>query len=94
MQKRKLKQRPLRIEAPKGKRCDACFGSGAIRGAVSEMTCGSCGGLGLVEVEQDYFCDLEDALASALIIARRDIAELKQINARLAPAQSIGSKID
>lgn len=94
MQKRKLKNRPLRIEAPKGARCDQCFGTGAIRGAVSEYTCGQCGGLGLVDVEQDYYHDLADALASALISAKRDIAELKQINARLAPAQSIGSKID
>ncbi|WP_010323642.1 hypothetical protein [Marinobacterium stanieri] len=94
MQKRKLKDRPIQIEAPKGARCDHCFGSGVIRGAVSEYTCGHCGGLGLIEVEQDYFTDCADALASALIIARRDLAEMKRLYAKVAPASRVGSKID
>lgn len=94
MRKRKLNNRPLVIEAPKGTRCDHCFGSGVIRGAASEYICGHCGGLGLSEVEQDYFADLADGLASALVIARRDLAEMRQLYAKAAPEQRIGSKID
>lgn len=94
MQKRKLKNRPLHIEAPKGTRCDHCFGSGVIRGAASEYICGHCGGLCLIEVEQDYFEDLSDALASALVIARRDLAEMRRLYAKVAPESRVGSKID
>lgn len=94
MQKRKLKNRPLQIEAPKGTRCDHCFGTGVIHGATSEYICGHCGGLGLSEVEQDYFADLSDGLASALIIARRDLAEMRRLYAKVAPESRVGSKID
>ncbi len=92
MRKPKLKTRPLQIEMPTGERCKACFGSGAIRGAVSEYTCGECGGLGLVTIDQDYFSDLQDALASKCIAQAREIRELRE-SLRLG-TQRIGSKID
>ena len=92
MRKPKLKTRPLQIEMPTGERCKACFGSGAIRGAVSEYTCGECGGLGLVAIDQDYFADLQDALASKCIAQAREIRELRE-SLRLG-TQRIGSKID
>jgi DnaJ-class molecular chaperone len=92
LRKPKLKSRPLRIEKPTGERCKSCFGSGAIRGAVSEYTCGECGGLGLVSTDQDYFADLQDALASKCIAQAREIRELRE-SLRLG-TQRIGSKID
>jgi len=94
MRKTKLKSRPLTIERPTGERCPACFGHGAVRGAVSEYTCHECGGLGLNKIDQDYFVDLQDALASALIAERRDNAELKRALAELQSRSSMGSKID
>lgn len=94
MRKPKLKNRPIKIEKPTGEACKACFGSGVIRGAVSEYHCGECGGLGLVSTDQDYFADLADALASALIVAKRDLAEQQRIISQLQGSRSIGSRID
>lgn len=93
MRKTKLKTRPLTVERPTGERCDACFGSGAIRGAVSEYICGECGGLGLVSTDQDYFADLQDALASKCVALERENRALRE-SLRLGEKSRIGSKID
>lgn len=94
MRKTKLKSRPLTIARPTGERCQTCFGHGAVRGAVSEYTCHECGGLGLINIDQDCFTDLSDALASALIAERRENAELKRALAELQSRSGIGSRID
>jgi len=90
----KLENRPLTIERPTGEQCPNCFGTGVVRGAASSYTCGECGGLGLIKVDQDYFVDLSDALASALISERRENAELKRINSELQSRSRLGSRID
>mgnify|MGYP001773690839 CR=1 FL=1 len=92
MRKAKLKSRPLTVEMPTGERCDNCFGSGAVRGAVSSYPCGECGGSGLISVDQDYFVDNEDVLASMCIALKRENRELRE-SLNLGP-QRVGSKID
>lgn len=93
MRKSKLKNRPLSVEMPTGESCKVCCGCGEVRGAVSSYTCGECGGLGLVSTDQDYFHDLEDALASMCIALRRENRELRK-SLSLKDRHSIGSKID
>lgn len=93
MRKPKLKSRPLNIEMPTGERCNTCFGTGVISGAVSEYICGECGGLGLVSTDQDYFADLNDALASKCVALARENRALRE-SLRPSDKGSIGSKID
>jgi len=94
MRKTKLKSRPLTIEKPTGQQCPNCFGLGAVRGVVSEYTCPECGGSGLISVDQEYFADNEDVLASMCISLKRENAELKRALAELQSRSSMGSKID
>lgn len=91
MRKPKLKSPSLKIEKPKGVACKPCHGSGAIRGAMYQMVCGECGGLGIEHGEP--FDNLEDALARALIATRRELSEAKRINRELSN-QRIGSRFD
>lgn len=94
MQKRKLRNPPLRIKAPSGTDCHACHGTGVHKGALYEDICASCGGLGLLDVKDEHITSLEDALAYRLIETRRDLEELKRFCAKNAKEQHIGSPFD
>lgn len=94
MPKRKHETRSLVIEAPIGDVCPECKGSGWYRGAVSQLYCPECDGLGLVNLKQKYYLDMEDAKTSALIVARRENAELRRALAQHAKDQHIGSPFD
>lgn len=94
MRKAKLINRPLGVKAPTGDACQACNGTGVVQGAVSEFICAACGGLGIDEPREAHYIDTADALAHALVAARRDIRELKRINAELHGQRGVGSKID